>query len=196
MKARYFAALLMLTLLPEGDCQKYALVGDTARFLCKSDSIEFYFTRDYLMSDKVITLIELHYFYDNGRYEDEVKAFLWNEEGDSKIKIITGCDETQDFAIREIDDRGLLHQYFQRNFADLEHVLYCGTSHDYGYRFTVSKGAFSKQGYVRDYRRGIDNFHRNDRYENAEQLRREAELNPLVKWLNDLDKLVRDEIAR
>jgi hypothetical protein len=67
-----------------------------------------------------------------------------------------------------------------------EHYLPSASSHDFGYNLSISIAGKQIEGYIRDLRRGIDNFN----YFTEEELLRiknEEEVNPLVKWVNSID---------
>lgn len=183
---KYFLAIIIIGFVLEGTCQKIVLEGDTARFVCKSDSVEFNFKKDYLEVNKIDTLIELHYFYDNGRYEDEMNAFIWREDGHIKLKAFSGCDSLTETAILEYQNSKVFETYFQDSLFTENHNLYSVRSHDYGYWFSIKQKDFFNKGYIRDDRRGKDNFHKNGAKKKRKDLK-EAEKNPLVKWLNQID---------
>lgn len=193
---KYLIVIFLIGFAIPAKSQKYRLVGDTDRFVCKSDSIEFYFKQDYFERNKVDTILEIHYLYDNGRYEDEIQAYIWKNNGKTKIKIITGCDDAQELEIREIEDQGHFEKYFDNRFDTTEHVLYSGASHDYGYSFQIKQGEFVKSGYIRDYIRGIDNFRSREEENNEVELKQDAEKNPLVEWINRIDEQILGEIKK
>ena len=195
-KMKYLLILILAGIFMEANCQKYALVGDTNQFVCKSDSIDFYFEKEYIKTNDIDTLIELHYFYDNGRYEDEMKAIIWKENGTVKIKSIMGCDEITETEIREYPYSDVFQEYFQDSLSTQEHNLDSGWSHEYGYWFSIKQNDFFQKGYIRDSRRGIDNFSSPDEEDKTEQLKKEAEKNPLVKWVNQIDIEILNQLKK
>jgi len=172
----------------EATCQKYALVGDKNRFVCKSDSIDYYFQKNYLQENQIDTIIKLHYFYDNGRYEKEKKALIWNENKSIKIKSIFGCDEITELGVVKYAGKNIFLNYLRDSLVTTNHELTnYSRSHDFGYRFEIQIGDYKKIGYIRDQSRGIDNFRSPGDKDKAVKLKIEAEKNQLIKWLNEID---------
>ena len=170
--------------------QKVRLIDDTLLFLCKSDSLAFFFEKNILGNLEIDTLLNLDYYYDNGRTENEMQVFIWKQKGEVLIKAIGGCDEVSESNIGMLNGGDIFKQYFEENLFNWDHYLTSLTSHEYGYRFTLKQGGFKKEGYIRDSKRGIDHFEKQNR--RARQARiRNAEKNPLVKWINQIDKMGR-----
>ena len=189
---------IIFTLISTGvTSQKYALVGDKNRFLCKSDSIEFYFQKDDLEIIKVDTILELHYFYDNGRYEQEVKSFIWNENNSIKMKSISGCDETIETEILRYSNEEIFKSYFNDSLYIQNHDPEdYSWSHDFGYWFEIKTDKFKKRGYIRDESRGVDNFQMVGGENETEKLKSDAEINQLIKWLNEIDLVLNKQNKR
>ena len=95
----YLIAILLIVFVIDLQCQNDNLVRPGNRFVCPSDSIMFYFNKNYIEYNEIDTLLALHYLYDNGREEDEVQTLLWKEDGVIKIKIVCGCDQIQEFTV-------------------------------------------------------------------------------------------------
>ena len=172
--------------------QIYALVGDTNRFVCKSDSLKHIFDSTFLDSLKVDTLLELHYWYDNGRYEQEVRAYIWKSDQRVKLKAIYGCDQVGQTKVIDYPDYQIFTDYIDNNLEEEEHRLNSSWSHEFGYSFNIRYGETQREGYVRDSNRGENNFEEESDSVKATK-RKIADENPLVAWLNRIDDIIRHD---
>lgn len=189
-----YIILLIILINGLGVGQKYALVGDTSRFLCRSDSLEHLFKLHYINNHSIDTILELEYWYDNGRYEQEVSAFIWQSGGDTKIKAIYGCDEVKVTDIVAYPNQSVFTEFLEDSLYNTDSYLSSGWSHEFGYSFDFKSGSTRRTGYVRDSRRGENNFENESDSIKAEK-RQQADQNKLVRWLNLIDDIIRHDSA-
>ncbi len=190
---KHFACfLLCLSISLTSWSQKYALEGDTNRFVCKSDSLKHVFKSTYLDRLEVDTLLELHYWYSNGRYEQEVMACIWMNDKRVKLKAIYGCDDVRQTRVIDYPNSQIFIDYIDSNLWEEEHHLNSSWSHEFGYSFNLRYGDFQRAGYVRDSNLGENNFEEETTSIKATK-RKIADQNPLVKWLNGIDDVIRHD---
>lgn len=190
---KYLVAIVLLGLGAEAECQKYRLMGDTSRFLCKSDSIDHYFYEEMLKPQKIDTIISLHYYFDNGRYNTEIQGYIWKKNGKINLKAIQGCVEVIETGITEEKVMDFFDFYFRKNCQNLNHMLESRRSHEDGYSFSIRQNDFQKRGYISDPRRGMDFLEKMSRGKKKRKIR-ELEKNSLIKWINDIDRSLKKEI--
>lgn len=191
MKGYVSFFILLLPLLVSA--QKERLEGDDSRFLCATDSLRYYFKTDTLDAERVDSLLELWYFYDNGRVEEEVAAFIWKKAGKNYLKIFTGCDETSETSIIDLKRTDYFTLFHKAQLDTSEIYLLSFDSHEYGYDFTISEGQNTQHGYVRNSRRGYDaSLSPRERKKN----KKEAEKDPFIYWLNDLHRRIVKELKK
>ena len=177
-----------------GLSQKYALLWDTSQFVCRSDSLKQSFSQEYLAAIDPDSIATFHYWYDNGRYEHEIVAFIWRQRDDILIKAIYGCDEIQQTDIITYPDLSIFFRYYSHDLKSQDQTLNSSWSHEFGYSFDVKIENTQRFGYIRDSRRGENNFD-----EEAESIkaanRSAADSIPIVRWLNTIDDVIRHDSA-
>ena len=85
---RGLTMMVWLFMYATGLSRKYALLGDTSQFVCRSDSLKQSFSQEYLAAIDPDSIATFHYWYDNGRYEHEIVAFIWRQRDDILIKAL------------------------------------------------------------------------------------------------------------
>ena len=113
------------------------------------------------------------------------------------MKSITGCDETIETEILRYSNEEIFKSYFNDSLYmqnhDPEDYLW---SHDFGYSFEIKTDKFKKRGYIRDESRGVDNFQMVGGENETEKLKSDAEINQLIKWLNEIDLVLNNQNKR
>jgi len=137
-------------------------------------------------------LILLEYMYDNGRYQEDHKIWIWRNDKIEYFTILEGLEKTK--RIDTISNLNFIQFYIDNELASEEHYLQSVVSHDFGYYLQITIDGRTKNGYIRDIRRGIDNF----KHYSEEELKlikeEEESKNPLIKWINLIDKFYKNNV--
>ena len=150
------------------------------------DSLKIEVRREVLEQYAPEEIVELEYMNDNGRFGDDHKIWIWKSDSIEHIIILKGLEST--IRIDTISSHDFIDHYITNDLKLYDHHLPSNVSHDFGYYIKIKLEGIQKSGYVRDIRRGVDNF----RFYSQEELSKiEENMSPFVDWLNSIDHFYR-----
>lgn len=154
----------------------------------KIDSLEME-VRNQIAKTPGNELIVLEYMFDNGRYEDDHKIFIWRDSLVEYFTILSGLAST--IRIDTTSNHEFIKYYIDEQLDTSNHYLTGASSHDFGYYLGIWINGKYKYGDVRDWSRGFDTFGFLEENELIKKRKKIEGSNKFIYWINRIDEYYR-----
>jgi len=175
-------------------CGNVVAQTTTPKFYCDADSIIYSHLTE-LVNQRIDTILQVQYRYDNGFSKKNTDYILWQDNGQISLIQVAGYNNCVVSKYADCDFKSNFNYYFQNRIDTITTEIDCPVrpSHNMGYGIDFIYNGEHHYLQVMDYERGVkDNLDEEALSEDDSEYKYLSD--PRVRWVNKLELTINKHI--